>query len=188
MSITYFTEGAGLAIMLAAFVIATQLAYIVTSRTGKKTMAGLVAISTSFISLGIFVLVLSANLQTSMFNGNEAAMIPRLWAGLLIPSSAFMIYRALTGSEEGAEPAGRTDKVIAVLSALIISAALMDYLGYFICSAAFIFMCMYALGYRKFLMALLISGSCVAFSYLVFYRLLYVSLPLGSIIRAVFDI
>ncbi|HNZ08587.1 MAG TPA: tripartite tricarboxylate transporter TctB family protein [Bacillota bacterium] len=188
MSIAYFAKGAGLAIMLAAFAMAVGLAYIVASRTAKRRMAGLVALGASFISLGAFVLVLSANLETSVFNGNEAAMIPRLWAGILIPASVLMIYRALTGAEEEPEPAGRTDKVLAVLAALTISVALMDYLGYFICSAAFILICMYMLGYRKFPVMLLISGSWVAFSYFVFYRLLYVGLPLGSIIKAVFGI
>lgn len=188
MSLTYFAEGAGLLIMLGAFAAIIASAVILVSRSKKRSMAGTIGLSIGFIALGAFVLVLSENLSHSAFIGNEAAMIPRLWAGILIPIGLLLIYRAVTGHEEEPEEGGRLDKVVAVAAVLVVMVFLMKYLGYFICSAIFVFACMYILDYRRYLTMTALSLAWVAFSYLLFYRLLWVTLPIGTVIKAIFKI
>lgn len=188
MSLTYFAEGVGLFIMLAAFIVAIALVSFLVYRSKKRHITSTIAISMFFIALGLAVLVLSENLSHSAFIGNEAAMIPRLWAGILIPIALLLIYRAYTGQEEQPEDGGRLDKVIAVAAVLIVMVFLMKYLGYFICSAIFVFACMYILDYRKYLTMTALSLAWVAFSYLIFYKLLWVTLPIGTFIKAIFDI
>lgn len=188
MSLTYFAEGAGFSIMLAVFAAAIAALSFLVYRSKKKSMASTIALSMGFIALGLTVLVLSDNLSHSAFIGNEAAMIPRLWAGILIPVALFLIFRALTGQEELPEEGGRLDKVIAVAAVLMVMVFLMKYLGYFICSAIFVFACMYILDYRKYLTMTVLSLAWVAFSYLIFYKLLWVTLPIGTVIKAIFKI
>ena len=115
-------------------------------------------------------------------------MIPRLWAFILIPSSIFLIYRSFTGVEDEPEKAGRLDKVAIVAVTLMISVFLMKYLGYFLCSGVFVFICMYVLGYKRILPMVVISSAWVAFAYFIFYRLLFVGLPIGSLMKAIFNI
>lgn len=188
MSLTYFAEGYGLLLMLAVFAVVIAFITVWMLRSKRRNMASLIALGTGLVALGITVFVLSSNLVQSAFNANEAAMIPKLWATILIPSALFMIYRALTGAEEVPEPVGRLDKVLAVAIVAIISVFFMKYVGYFICSALFIFFCMYILGYKKPITMIAISLSWVAFSYFIFYRLLWVTLPVGSVIKAIFKI
>ncbi len=57
----------------------------------------------------------------------------------------------------------------------------MDYLGYFLSSFLFLVIAMYMLSYRKPLTILLVGTGWVLFSYLVFYKFLYIQLPLGLI-------
>lgn len=188
MSLTYFAEGAGFAIMLAVFAVIIAVVSFLVYRSRKRAIASTLALSMGFIALGLTVLVLSDNLSHSAFIGNEAAMIPRLWVAILIPVALFLIYRAITGQEEEPEEGGRLDKVIAVAAVLILMVLLMESLGYFICSAIFVFACMYILDYRKYLTMTALSLVWVAFSYLIFYKLLWVTLPIGTVIKAIFDI
>ncbi len=188
MSLTYFAEGAGFLMMLAVFAAAIASVSFLVYRSRRRPITSTLTLSMSFIALGLTVLVLSDNLSHSAFIGNEAAMIPRLWAGILIPIALFLIYRSVTGQEEEPEKGGRLDKVVAVAAVLIVMVFLMKYLGYFICSAIFVFACMYILDYRKYLTMTALSLAWVAFSYFIFYKLLWVTLPIGTVIKAIFNI
>ncbi|HOA15382.1 MAG TPA: tripartite tricarboxylate transporter TctB family protein [Bacillota bacterium] len=186
--ITYLGSGTGfiilLAVLLAVVIGSTALA----AKKGHGPQAWQVAVGGFFASIGIVAIVLAENFPVPFFSENEAAIIPRLWASVLIPSSLFLIYRTLVGHEEKPESNGRLDKVALVTATLIISVYLMEYLGYFLCSGVFVLVSMYILGYRKVLHMIVISTSWVGFTYLVFYRLLYVSLPIGSLMRSIFNI
>ena len=57
----------------------------------------------------------------------------------------------------------------------------MNYLGYFLSSFLFLAIMMYMLSYRKPLTIILVCSGWVIFSYLIFYKLLYIQLPLGFI-------
>lgn len=188
MSLTYFAEGAGFLMMLAVFAAAIAAVSFLVYRSRRRPITSTLALSMSFIALGLTVLVLSDNLSHSAFIGNEAAMIPRLWAGILIPIALLLIYRSVTGQEEEPEKGGRLDKVLYVAAVLIVMVFLMKYLGYFICSAIFVFACMYILDYRKYLTMTALSLAWVAFSYFIFYKLLWVTLPIGTVIKAIFNI
>lgn len=186
--LTYLGSGTGFYLMLAILFAAILASAALAARKGYGTQSWQVAIGGFFLAIGIIVIVLSESFPRPLFSGNEAAIIPRLWAYILIPSSIFLIYRTLVGHEDKPEKNGKLDKVALVVLTLMISVFLMDYLGYFICSGIFVLVCMYILGYRRFLQMIIISSSWVGFTYLVFYRLLYVSLPIGSVIKGLFNI
>jgi hypothetical protein len=59
-------------------------------------------------------------------------------------------------------------------------------IGYFVASLVFITVAMTMLSYKRRFVILAISGGWMVFSYLVFYRLLYVPLPQGLLITAIF--
>ena len=63
---------------------------------------------------------------------------------------------------------------------------LMVLVGYFIASLAFLAVTMTLLSYRRRLVILAISCGWMVFSYLVFYRVLFVPLPQGLLINTLF--
>ena len=55
----------------------------------------------------------------------------------------------------------------------------MQIIGYFLSSFLFLAVMMHILSYGKKSVIYVVSGGWVVFSYLVFYKLLYIQLPLG---------
>jgi hypothetical protein len=58
--------------------------------------------------------------------------------------------------------------------------------GYFIASVIFLAVAMTLLTYRRRSVILAISGGWLVFSYVIFYRVLYVPLPRGLLITMLF--
>ena len=63
----------------------------------------------------------------------------------------------------------------------IFSVFLFNYIGYYISSAVFIFVVMVAMGEKNKLQLILVPIIWCLFTYFVFYKLLYIKLPFGSL-------
>ena len=68
----------------------------------------------------------------------------------------------------------------------IFSVILFQYIGYYLSSAIFIFVVMIAMGERNKLQLILVPVIWCVFTYFVFYRMLYIKLPFGSLFEALF--
>ena len=55
----------------------------------------------------------------------------------------------------------------------------MPFLGYFLSTFIFIVLILHMLSYKKKGLSWLLAGGWVVFSYYLFYKLLYIQLPLG---------
>ena len=73
----------------------------------------------------------------------------------------------------------RPGLLVLVMAVLIGYFVAMPFMGYFLSTFLFIVLLLYVLSYpKKWLIYLIAGGWCLA-SYLVFYKLFYIQLPLG---------
>ncbi|MBT8332877.1 MAG: hypothetical protein HKP41_00440 [Desulfobacterales bacterium] len=174
----YFSEGRGLLVW--AFLLGlTGIGSIVAIRFSKsKEYTGQSIIPTLMI---LFPLLLWA--VTFSFPTEEAgpALIPRLWIFWIVLLSAILLGFCVFGKTEKDPKRGRIGFLIIGIGLVISYYFAMDYLGYFISSFFFLAILMYMLSYRKPLTIILVCSGWVLFSYLIFYKLLYIQLPLGFI-------
>jgi hypothetical protein len=120
----------------------------------------------------------------TIFTGNmpPAYTIPRVWVYALIPTVILTLIPIVRGKNDPDPKWGNLKLVGIVLTALVLSVGLFQYIGYYISSAAFIVVLMWLLGCRSKVELVAVPVGWVAFTYFVFARLLYVRLPVGSII------
>lgn len=152
--------------------------------SARRQYLGQITVALILIGVCLLFLALTFTFPHSSLAGNDAAMVPRLWVLLMLPLCVHYLVRLTQGKESPDGPSGRLDKALGVALVLILSVAGTQYIGYYICSAAFIWVCMYMLGLRGYLGMTVIALGWVAFSYFVFYRTLYVPLPAGIWIQA----
>ena len=73
----------------------------------------------------------------------------------------------------------RTGLLVLTMAILIVYFFVMPYIGYFLSTFLFIVLMLHLLSYPKKTLIYVIAGGWCLASYLVFYRLLYIQLPLG---------
>lgn len=119
--------------------------------------------------------------MTLKFRVEEAgpALIPRLWIYMILVPSGIILWRIFHGGDEVVPRIERPGLLAMVMVTLIGYFITMSYLGYFLSSFIFVVLLLHMLSYRKKFLIYVIAGGWVIFSYLVFYKLLYIQLPLG---------
>ncbi len=172
----YFSHGTGLAIwalLLVAGLVGTGLAFRFSSRrewTGQAMVpAVLMALALLFWAI------------TFDFPAEQAgpAMIPRLWIFSIVVMCCALFFLTVRGRSDRDPEAGRIGFVLLGIMCMVAYYYAIQILGYFLSSVIFLAVMMYMLSCRKPLLIVLVSTGWVAFSYLVFYKLLYIQLPLG---------
>jgi len=157
--------------------------YIINRSTNRKYLAGIM-LPLFFIALSIVFFLVSYT-----FPNNEKvgpSVVPRLWILILIPLNIFLIIDIVSKKKEIEKNAGNQTVVWGFIGLLVLYLFSIFYIGYFISSFVFLFVGIYMLGYRKYLTMLMISAGWLLFSYLIFYKLLYVPLPVGKLIEMLF--
>jgi len=136
----------------------------------------------NFLSVIFFVISFS-------FPSNEKvgpSVIPRLWIFVLIPLNLITLINIFRNKEAVDHSDEQQKTVYQFIGLLIIYLISIYYIGYFISSFIFLFMGIYMLGYRKYRTMLIISAGWLIFSYFIFYKLLFVPLPVGKLIEMMF--
>ncbi len=172
----YFSQGTGLviwALLLLAGIIGTGLAFRFSSRR-EWTGQALVPIVLAAIGLLFFAI-------TFDFPGEQVgpALIPRIWIVCLVAICLGLIYFTATGKADKDPKAGRIGFVLLGIAMMVAYFIAMQTIGYFISSFIFLALLMYLLSWRKPLTLVLVPAGWLVFSYLIFYKLLYIQLPLG---------
>ena len=118
---------------------------------------------------------------TFRFRVEEAgpALIPRLWIYMILVLSGIILGQIFRGKDEVVPKIERTGLLLLVIVTLIGYFVAISFIGYFLSTFLFIVLLLNMLSYRKKLRIYLIAGGWCLFSYLVFYKLLYIQLPLG---------
>jgi putative tricarboxylic transport membrane protein len=138
---------------------------------------GNILIPCSLIAAALVFLVLTFDLPTQEEAGPE--LIPRLWIYLILVLSGILFWQALRGTDKAASKIEKPGLVALTMAILIVYFLLMPYIGYFLSTFLFIVLMLHILSYRKKIMIYVIAGGWCVASYLVFYKLLYIQLPLG---------
>ena len=107
------------------------------------------------------------------------------WTGIVVAIMALVVvaqsFRAKAEDEAREAPAGKrtVTKVILVLVALFVYAALMEYLGFFIVTLLLFFFLLGVIEKKKWWFAVVVSVAVTLFSYLIFETALQSQLPKG---------
>ena len=147
----------------------------------------LCVVGMDLITLLFFILTSSLRIsKLAAEAGASARTLPRLWAFLMLIASVGA-YVAILKKDNA--PDAKFDRwVFALLVGLgsIVSVLLFNFIGYYLSSAIFILVVMIAMGEKNKLQLIITPIAWVLFTYLVFNKLLFIKLPIGSLFKGLF--
>jgi len=140
--------------------------------------------------IGFFLIIsIVLYLQTLTFPTNSEvgpAVVPRLWILMIAPLCLLLLFRTFKRQEKVEANGPRIDIVLMFIGFLVVYLLVMNYIGYFISTFLFIIAGMLYLGYKNHKVTLIVATSWIVFSYFIFYKILFVSLPIGKIFEGIF--
>ena len=108
----------------------------------------------------------------------NASTMPRTWVALMVPVIIMVVVSILN------EPFSHWQLAVGVGLAVFASVFLFDYIGYYLSSALFLVLMMWLMKERKVLRLVLTPVCWCLFTWLVFDKLLYITLPVGQLFKA----
>ncbi|MCP4746966.1 MAG: tripartite tricarboxylate transporter TctB family protein [Desulfobacteraceae bacterium] len=174
--LAYFSEGTGLALLIAGLFIALALLAVVVLRYGKREYFGQIMAPSSLIGLCIVFFAI-----TFSFPEEEAGprAVPRLWIFWLCVLSSMVLIQIFRRKAAKDPAPGRLGFVFLMIALLTGYYFAIQTAGYFLSTFVFLALLMHILGYKNKWIIYAVSTGWVIFSYIVFYRVLYIQLPLG---------
>jgi len=142
-------------------------------RRGDSLIAALVA------ATAIFLYVITFEFPAGKFGGVGPASLPRLVLLFLLLFSVWLIVSNGRSRKIHGDRAGSVKQPLYLILLTILYLQGLQTGGYFLATFIFITAGVYLLNYRNYLIILLASGGFVVLSYLAFYKVLGVPLPLG---------
>ena len=146
----------------------------------------LCVVGMDLITLLFYILTFSLRVsKMAAQSGATPRTMPRLWAFLMIFAS-IGAYIAILKKDN--KPDDKFDRwVFALLVALgsIVSVILFQWIGYYLSSALFIVTVMIAMGEKNKLQLILTPVLWCVFTYFVFNKFLFISLPVGSLFKGI---
>lgn len=174
--LAYFSDGMGLTILIVVLLAMLVGIGIATRRSGKKGYFGEILVPSTLIAVSVVFLAI-----TFSFPGEEAgpAAVPLLWIFWTIVLCAAILWQVVRGTAKPDPESGRLGFLLLVTVLLISYYFAIQTIGYFLSSFLFLVLLMHILAFKKKLIIYAVAAGWVVFSYAVFYRLLYIQLPLG---------
>lgn len=139
------------------------------------------------ITLLFFILTYSLRVsKMAAQSGATPRTLPRLWALLMLLASIGAYIAIL--KKDNKPDKGFDRWIFALLVGLgsIVSVLLFQWIGYYLSSAIFIVVVMVAMGEKSKLQLILTPIIWCVFTYFVFNKLLFISLPVGSLFKGIF--
>lgn len=134
-----------------------------------------------FIALGIGVMIGSVQLHVGTPTKPQAGFFP-FWGGMaFLVLAVVLFFQAWRGRTIGSEGFGKLGGVAAVVLAFVFYAATIETIGYIPATLVLAIVVLKVLGTKSFKELVGISLLIVVTSYLVFHKLLGVSLPAGML-------
>ena len=182
----YISKGNGLLYFGIFLVVVYFAIFLLLFRSKYKKYIGQALIPVFFIEIALLFLVISVSYTKKGEVGPD--VVPRLWAYGLIGLNIYLLIRALTGKDGEDAKYGHVEKVFLFLVLVLVYIFSLEYIGYYLATFGFIFLSIYLLNYKKYLIITAVGGGWLALAYIAFYKLSYVPLPVGKIFRAIFNI
>ncbi|WP_333608424.1 Bug family tripartite tricarboxylate transporter substrate binding protein [Arsukibacterium sp.] len=177
------TSGTLATSLLLSLLLMNGLLALLLMRSSLRQHAGQLLLPGAFVSLALLCLWLSLYLPPpSLADSIGASGIPRLWSGLLLLLALLQLLmlkgtlQRLTPDQSPSASPALLYRVFALLAAYVL---LLPLLGYWLASMLFLPALLWLLHYRQLRTMLVLTSSWLAFSYLLFQRLLLVDLPTG---------
>ena len=172
----FFSEGFGLAILIFSLLAILISIGIVVRHTEKKKYFGNILLPCTLIALSVVFFAV-----TFSFPEEEAgpAAIPHLWIFwtiLLCSAILLLVFRERGGQDP---ESGRTGFLLLVMAVVAAYYFAIQTIGYFLSSFLFLAVLMHILSYKKKWVIYSVAAGWVIFSYIVFYKILFIQLPLG---------
>lgn len=175
-SIEYFNEGPGL-LWLTIGVSAVLVGLGIAVRFSRmRPYLGNILLPSCLIVLSVVFWIFTFDFQKEVAG---PAVIPRLYIFLILVLSGLILMQIFRGKEEAVPRLERKGFLASVMAILIGYFLVMPWMGYFLSTFLFIALLLHMLSYRRKRLIWLIAGGWVIFSYFLFYKLLYIQLPLG---------
>lgn len=174
----YFSDGNGLVLWFFLLCFAGCGTVLALRFSKKKDYTGQAIIPTMMIAFSLLLWAI-----TFSFPSEEAgpAVVPRLWIFWSVLLAGLLLVFCFSGKTDKDPRSGRLGFLLTGIILTIVYFFAIEILGYFISSFLFLALLMYLLSYRKPLVVFLVCSGWVLFSYIIFYKLLYIQLPLGFI-------
>jgi putative tricarboxylic transport membrane protein len=181
--LTYFSEGTGLTLLMVGLVVALTGIGVAVYRSERKKYFGNILLLCSLIALAIIFFAI-----TFSFPMEEAgpAVVPYLWVFWTILLCSVILWQIFRGTAEPDPKPGRFVFLALVTGILIAYYFAIQYIGYFLSSFLFLVIVMHVLAHEKKRTIYIIAVGWVIFSYVVFYKALYIQLPLGRLFENYF--
>ena len=180
----YLGSGKGLLYFAIFLIVVFGIVYIFFYRSKFRKYIGQALIPVVFIEIAVMFLVISISYMKKGEVG--PAIVPRLWAYGLIGLNIYLLIRALSGKDDEDSKKGHVEKVALFLVLVIVCVLSMKFIGYYISTLGFIILAIYLLKYKKFLIIVAVGSGWLALAYIAFYKLSYVTLPIGKIFKGLF--
>ena len=174
--LAYFSEGIGLnfLIVVVAVILIGVGAYI--HRSEKKKYFGNILLPSALIGLSIVFLAITFSFPEEEAGPDAVPHLWIFWTILLCSGILFQVYRETIDPDP---ESGRIGFLLLVMVILVGYYFAMQTIGYFLSSFLFLVVLMHVLSYKRKLIIYLVSSGWVLFSYIVFYKLSFIQLPLG---------
>ena len=173
---------------LAFLAVAEAVLFVVFRKVKKlRPYTGQLLLLSAFLLLALVFFLLTFSFRVSkLASGVSARSMPRLWIFFLLISGIMVVIEMLRGKEDPDAPLGRWQLAVAVIVLSILSVFLFSYIGYYVSSGLFIVAFMLMLGERKPIPLVVTPIAWGLFTYFVFNKFLFISLPVGSLFKAIF--
>lgn len=119
--------------------------------------------------------------KIALDSGFTARTMPRVWCALMVPIAIAAYWAILKEGSPDDKKFLNWKFTVLVILGTVFSVVLFQFVGYYISSAVFLFVMMWVLKERRWVLLVSAPIVWVLFTYFVFQRVLYISLPTGLI-------
>ena len=184
--IKYMGKGTGLWLLLLFMAALLAASVLIIRRSAKRNYTGRIVFSLFFIEFAAVFGILTLGFPKASIDEVGASVVPGLWLFCITGLALYLLFRGLTEKEEKDPEWGKVGKVFIFLGMTVAYLLIMQLIGYSAATLLYLVSCMLFLSYRNWKVMITLSGVWVIFSYIIFYRLLYVPLPKGILIEWIF--
>ena len=152
------------------------------SRKSKwRGRSGQILLAFALLELAALFIWMAADLPVSPFLDSDPRTVPVLWAGALGLFSIYQLIRIFRMETEADPETGRLDKVFWTVAVVGVCIYLIQYVGFYLASAAMIVLLLLLLGVRNVKPLFIMPAGWALFAWLVFEKLLMLGLPAGKL-------
>jgi len=155
---------------------------VVLTRKRNMKMSGTIQIAATGLAVAMLFYFMSLYFpgpRKGTFVG--AATIPQFWSIFLAAMAVIVLVRSLKGAPEKEKVSGRTRLVVMMIALTTVYTFLLPVIGFFPATLLLLVGGMVILGYRKISVISIATAVVLAFLYGIFYKVLMVPLPMGSL-------